>query len=379
MAFPHARLAAAFATLPLIAAADWLTGTAYDCSVFYALPILLAAWYSGGVAGGIAMAGAGAAWIADSCLGRQDPPAIAALLWIALVRMGFYLILIFLALALKRAEARKREAEKLATEAQAAQARAVAQMAASELAAAAIIQEGFFPKEAPADCRLELYGICVPMASIGGDFYDWFPAGGGRTALVIGDVVGHGLSAALFMTAISGVLKSKLELWGRGDLPGIMTAVNNQISGFASGGEFATICLCLYDPVKEKLAWCNAGHNPPLILGASGGFRELPPTGPMAGILPGISYGMRSEDFATGDTLALFTDGVTETFSPSSEQFGAERLKSCLAGGPRPGAGTSARDSTAQRLAAKVLAQAEAFGGGAPPADDRTIIVAQPI
>jgi PAS domain S-box-containing protein len=171
------------------------------------------------------------------------------------------------------------------------------------------------------------YRAVMEESRVGGDFYDVIPLPGGRVGLVIGDVSGKGLTAALQTGTVKTSLRAFALEDGRPDR--VMFRLNQVLLQEASGlGEhFVTLFFAIYDPTDSSLTYVNAGHEPQVLKRAAGGVLELPPSGASLGILTTAEYVARQEFMESGDSLILFTDGLTEARQRESrELFSLERV-----------------------------------------------------
>ena len=234
-----------------------------------------------------------------------------------------------------------------------------------ELEIAQEIQQGFLPQEYPNISGVEVAAKSLPARVVGGDFYDFIPLNEGRWGFLIADVSGKGVPAALF----TGLTRSLVRMYAAQspDLASCLGAVNASILTENPAGMFVTLFVAAFEPATLKLTYVNAGHNPPLLVrGRSGDMERLGATGVPLALLPEASYKEREARMEQGDTLVLYTDGVTEAFNPKGDMFGDERLAAVA----RSGAETSAR-----RCLDSVLAAVSAFAEDAPQSDDITVVV----
>ena len=200
------------------------------------------------------------------------------------------------------------------------------------------IQLGFLPDTLPSPAGWELCAHFRPARQVAGDFYDAFPLDDGRVALVLADVCGKGVGAALFMA----LFRSLLRALAGSEFPAAATTgdglcatvqgTNDYIARtHGRANMFATAFVAVLDPASGALEYVNAGHEPPVVLGATGALRaRLAPTGPALGLMPELEFGVGSEPLASGETLFAFTDGVTDARDPRDEAFGEERLMALL-------------------------------------------------
>jgi sigma-B regulation protein RsbU (phosphoserine phosphatase) len=229
------------------------------------------------------------------------------------------------------------------------------------------VQQQLFPRDLPDLAGLRCAGACRPARGVGGDYYDVLPLGSSRVALALGDVSGKGISAALLMARLQALLRSHAALHVD-DPCAVLQAVNRMMLDASDGARYATLFYGVYDGPTRTLRYVNAGHNPPYLLRAGGDVELLREGGLVVGLLAEVSYVEGRVVLGPGDTLVLFSDGVTDTEAPSGDMFGEERLLGHLRE-LRGGSPGQVRDA--------VLAEVDRFAAGAPPGDDRTVLVAR--
>ncbi|MGK2856218.1 MAG: PP2C family protein-serine/threonine phosphatase, partial [Thermoanaerobaculia bacterium] len=229
------------------------------------------------------------------------------------------------------------------------------------------IQKGFFPESIPAIDGWEIAARFESAKQVAGDFYDAFPLDGGRTMIVVADVCGKGVGAALYMALFRSLLRAVATQESDDGSPSTVLVraarvTNDYIATtHESSSMFATAFLGVIDPVPAELHYINCGHEAPLVC-AGGAIRaSLAPTGPALGLMPGLPFTVASEPIARGETVLLFTDGVTEA-SGAAGFFGDERLHGLL---------RDARGSAAELLDATVAA-VRAHAEGFEQSDDVT-------
>ncbi len=238
---------------------------------------------------------------------------------------------------------------------------------ARELEIARDVQERLFPQEAPAVTGLDYAGRCRPAATIGGDYYDFLPLSANRLAFAIGDVSGKGIPAALLMASLRASLHA-LAIAHAGDLAALMANLNQLIYDASASDRFASLWYGVFDPSTRSFAYVNAGHNPPILIQACGDIVHLEEGGLMLGGFRAASYKQGSVTLAPGDTVILFTDGVSEAMSPAGDDFGEKRLVAAVRG---------AAGLPAAQLLDRLLCALDAFTAGAPQQDDTTLVVVQ--
>lgn len=228
------------------------------------------------------------------------------------------------------------------------------------------IQQHLLPGSAPAMEGLHVSGACLYSDETGGDFYDWVEAPGGGWAVMVGDVTGHGVGAAVLMASARALMRQRLA---RGGDPGdVLTDVNRQLCSDTQGtGRFVTLFLLVLHP-GGRLSWARAGHDPGLYFSAADGdFHMLHGDGLPLGVAPDWVY-MASDHVAPrpGDVLVLGTDGLREARAESGEMFGWERMRGIVAGHAAEGA---------EAVKQSLLAAEERFRGAMPREDDVTLVV----
>ena len=238
-----------------------------------------------------------------------------------------------------------------------------------DLSTARDIQQYILPQvfpPFPEDCdKLDIFASMEAAKDIGGDFYDFFRLDDDCIALTIADVCGKGIPAALFMAVSRTMIRSKGV---QGVNPGeCLTESNRLLASYSVDCMFVTVFYAIYNTKTGHVTYCNAGHNPPHLLRANGTTEELPkPKNTIVGAFDGIEYQDDTLQLEHGDTLVMFTDGVTEAMNPKFEEFGNERLDNILGG-------LSA--SSCQQIVETVKAGIKDFVEGAEQSDDITILV----
>jgi serine phosphatase RsbU (regulator of sigma subunit)/catechol 2,3-dioxygenase-like lactoylglutathione lyase family enzyme len=201
--------------------------------------------------------------------------------------------------------------------------------AAQELEIAQQVQARLFPQTLPRLRTLEYAGICHQARQVGGYYYDFLDLGGERLGLVVGDISGKGIAAALLMANLQANLRSQSAL--AVDQPQrFLCAVNQLFCQNTSGGSFATLFFAEYNDAARRLRYINCGHLCALLLRADGSLDRLSSTATILGAFKQWECEMEESQLFPGDTLALYTDGITEAFSPHREEFGEERLVEAL-------------------------------------------------
>jgi sigma-B regulation protein RsbU (phosphoserine phosphatase) len=241
------------------------------------------------------------------------------------------------------------------------------QLMAKELGQAAEIQRGLLPTQAPETKGFEIAGQNQPCRTVGGDYFDYIPYPDGRVAMIVADVAGKGMPASLLMSSLQARVQVVFE--EPDDLAAKVTKLNRIVKSNCPGNRFITFFICVLDPATGEVAYCNAGHNPPLLVRRDGTMESLPSGGLILGILPMATYTEGQCRLDPGDTVVLFSDGVTEAAPPSGDgDFGEERLADVI------------RQNTSEPVTNVVQAvfdEVVRFTAGAPAADDITVVVAR--
>jgi sigma-B regulation protein RsbU (phosphoserine phosphatase) len=238
---------------------------------------------------------------------------------------------------------------------------------ARELDQAALIQKGLLPAKAPVVHGIELAGTSCACRTVGGDYYDFLPYPDGRVAMLVADVAGKGMPAALMMSNLQARVQVLFE--SPDGLAGKMARLNKAVAANCPDNRFITFFICVIDPASGEVAYCNAGHNPPIIVRKQGEVDKLTTGGVMLGLFPRLTYQEARERLDPGDVLVLYSDGVTEAVrADGGEEFGEDRLAAIV------------RDHSgepAECIAAAVIEAVGAFAEGAPQADDITVVAAR--
>ncbi len=196
-----------------------------------------------------------------------------------------------------------------------------------QLAVGTKIQRSLLPSESPQLEGYDIYGATRPCFEIGGDYYDFVQLSNGKLAIVIADVAGKGVGAALLMASLQASLRALIQTVSELDV--LFAQLNQALLAISPANRFATVFYAELDPATHTLEYVSGGHNPG-ILATEEGMEELMPTGPIVGLVPDVKYTSRRIDLPPGSTLLLYTDGVTELMSESNEEFGTERLQEVL-------------------------------------------------
>ncbi len=234
-----------------------------------------------------------------------------------------------------------------------------------DVALARRIQVSFLPPETPQPEGLEIYGGNIPSRGVSGDYYQVVEREDhGDLAVIIADVSGKGIAASLLTGYVDALCLAYL---GEGHPPEeIFNRVSPQMNSKTPVESFATAFLGLFDLETGRLSFASAGHDPVALVRISGEIEWLMPTGMPLGLIPTATYTASEATLEPGDTMVLYTDGITEAADPEEEEFGRERLGKCCAGN---------RDLSVDELAETIHATVDEFVRGVPYHDDRTLVI----
>ena len=238
-----------------------------------------------------------------------------------------------------------------------------------DLALASEIQQYFLPSTFPPfpeDCdKLEIYASMEAAKDIGGDFYDFFRIDDDQIGLVIADVCGKGIPAALFMAVSQTILRTKAA--SSASAAECLTETNRLLADYSVEYMFVTTFYAIYNMKTGHVNYCNAGHNVPYVLRADGTIEQLPKSSNvMVGAFKEATYQEDSLQMGHGDTLVMYTDGVTEAMNRNDKAFGNKRLEFLLGG---------LSDLSCQQIVETVKTGVSCFVDGAEQSDDMTMLV----
>ncbi len=233
-----------------------------------------------------------------------------------------------------------------------------------DLEIARTIQFGLLPFEPWESGSLSARAAMRTANTVGGDYFDRVELGEGRVAVVIGDVAGKGMPAALLMALLQGSLRTLVTAGLRG--AELVARLNQHLAANIPRNRLVTLFYAEVDPAGGPLHYVNAGHNPPLLAHADGSRTSLGATGMALGILPEAGYECLETSFTGGDRLLLYTDGIVEAENARDEAYGDERLAAFL---------VARRQTAADALLEGLLADVVAHAGPLRPRDDMTLLV----
>ncbi len=239
-----------------------------------------------------------------------------------------------------------------------------------EIEIAREVQTHLFPRELPSVAQMELAGSCLPARRVSGDYYDFIPWGKDLIDVIVADISGKGISAALLMANLQSTIRIHVAYQtarqnGERPMADVVAAINRQLYLHTAPDRFATLVLARIDTTDMTLRYCNAGHNPPLLI-SSGRISKLTSGGMVAGLFEDSVYEEETLSLSPGDLLVFYTDGVVEAENPEGEQFEEERLEDLL---------NSNYFLTADDIRDLVISEVTRWMDGQEQRDDITVVV----
>ena len=242
-----------------------------------------------------------------------------------------------------------------------------------ELALAAEVQRRLLPECAPESVAVELSGFCQPARGVGGDYYDFIAFDNRQLGIAIADVAGKGMAAALLMSTIQATLRSLSAGSNAGPqtshtLADMVATLNRLLWSSTGGLNYVTFFYAQFDQETRRLAYVNAGHNPPLFLraGQAEGFRLLGSGGTVVGIFEHCAYEQETIQMGRGDVLLAYTDGLSESFNARGEEFGEARVREAVA---------ETAALTVDEIRDELVRRVGEWSADAPQHDDLTFVV----
>jgi len=355
---PVAWTLAAFAFLVGAYFLDVASGNEVSSSLFYVIGIATAAWFAGREMGMLVSLLSTVAWgVAVKLVGPGFSKA-SVFYWNLAVELAVYLTI---AIALDRVHRgirnERRLAERIALAHQALE---------RDAKAVGDLQREMLPPGPPRVRGYEFQMHYATSTQAGGDYYDFFSLPGGRTGVFVGDASGHGPQAAVLMAMLRVLLHTTTEALT--SPARVLSRLGRQIARTVPDGRFATACYAVLDPASGHIDFSLAGHPPPLILRREdGALEELPMCGgPPLGLLTESVFAAGATTLRPGDTLILYTDGLTEGMSPTRELFGEDGFRQALEG---------AEGLPLAVLRDRVLVGLAAHTAGAALEDDLTLLM----
>jgi len=194
-----------------------------------------------------------------------------------------------------------------------------------EMQIARQVQSRLLPQQAPSLKTLDCSGRCIQTRAVGGDYYDFLDFGSGRLGLVLADISGKGMSAALLMANLQANLRGQYAL-ALEDVPRLLRSVNHLFYRNTETSHYATMFFAIYDDGTRRLRYVNCGHNPPILIRANGNIERLPATATVLGLFEEWDCAVAECQLGSGDVLVIYTDGISEAGPNEEEEYGEERL-----------------------------------------------------
>jgi phosphoserine phosphatase RsbU/P len=229
------------------------------------------------------------------------------------------------------------------------------------------VHKAFFPRQNLSIPGLACQTFYQSARYLGGDYYDFLPLPGGRWGIAIGDVCGKGIGAALLMASLQASLRAQ-AMHAHSDLSALISHVVMVLAA-SPRNLYASLFYAEYDAATRELRYVNAGQNPPMVVRRKNDRCEvfhLESNGMLLGLFEGSEFCVNSFQLEEGDVLVLYTDGITDSESPSGEQWGQERFETLL---------QACHDSTPKQIVRRVLEDVSAFVQDRSQKDDMTLVV----
>lgn len=233
-----------------------------------------------------------------------------------------------------------------------------------ELEVAQRIQRSFLPQQLPQLPGWQIATFYRAARQVGGDFYDFIPLKSGKWGIVIADVADKGVPAALFMALCRTNIRA--AAFSREDPVETLTRVNELLLSDSRSDMFVTVWYGVWDPISGEMSYANTGHNPPLLLSASGTSMELMAKGIALGVVDKLKLERKRIVLSDGDVLVAYTDGITDALRSDGTEFGLIGLQSTA---------NNVREDDAEVISQRITATLDAFIGDEPQFDDVTLIV----
>ncbi|WP_353062866.1 PP2C family protein-serine/threonine phosphatase [Tunturibacter psychrotolerans] len=234
-----------------------------------------------------------------------------------------------------------------------------------ELDLAREVQERLLPQSLPAVPGIDSAATYKSADEVGGDYYDLFITWKGLLCCVVADVSGKGIASALLMATLRASLRSLMINHREDPVTAVIEDLNRLLYEASAASRYATLVFFVYDPTAQTLTYVNAGHNPPLLLNDSEVTR-LECGGPVLGLLPDATYEEQTLAFNPGDTLTIYTDGITEAINSRGVEWEEQGLLAAVLEQNSPSAAAAVQD---------ILFSLHSFASGTPQVDDMTLLV----
>ena len=322
----------------LVGILDMVTGIELSVSLFYLIPIAITSWFLGKRAGLFISLLSGIIWfVSDAILNdTYSHPLIPY--WNALVLLGFFVIVTIILSALKAA-------------------------IEMENNLAIKVQQGLLPKQAPSFAGYKTSLVWKPKSFVSGDYYDFINVNTHGLGICLGDVAGHGVSAALLMSNLQAAVRLLSHQDNSSDK--ICLKINEFLLENELPGKFITFFYGIVNRENNSFEYTNAGHNPPILISPDGKIRKLESGGPVLGVTQTQEYKSETIPLSEGDKIILYTDGLIEVKNSAGEYYDEERLlKACQMN----------RSLDCEEMSDKIMQSVSEFCGGVFE-DDVTLLI----
>jgi len=233
----------------------------------------------------------------------------------------------------------------------------------NDLELSAKVQQALFPHAPPRIQNIELAAFSQPARIVGGDYFDFLQFKDGSHAIVIADVMGKGMPASMLMASLQASLR--IIAPESKEPSEVVARLNSIFCHNIRLTNFVTLFLAKYNEYTKTLTYCNAGHNPPVMMKKSAELVSMEPTGAAIGLIEQTSFEQRTIDLEENDAVLMYTDGIVESFNSQKEMFGQERLEQYL---------RSSFQKSAQQIISGLREILHQFTETTVPADDTTVI-----
>lgn len=342
--------AAAIAVIGLV---DASTGPDFSVLTFYFVPVLFATWFVGRAAGTTMSAISAVEWILIDLLVNGGHIGHGVSAWNAGIHLSLFIGGVWAIGELKESLERKDRAER--------------RRIAMELETASEVQRALLPHDITEQLRgFDIAASCEPAIGISGDFYDLNVVDQERFLVALADVSGKGVAAGLLGATLLGGLRGLAPLH-RGRVDELVAQLNRVLQKSNPGVRYATLFAAEYDQTTSLLRWVNAGHASGLLFRSHSPVPvRLESSGTVVGLFPNSRWSQRETQLERGDTLILFSDGITEATNAVDEEFGEERIVAAV---------SPHIDEPSREIHRAVLEAVAQFAESERPSDDRTLIV----
>jgi hypothetical protein len=232
-----------------------------------------------------------------------------------------------------------------------------------EMQLARRVQSDLLPKAISVSPCIDFAASAVAADHVGGDFYDLFESDSSKVSIVLGDVSGKGIPAALLASVVQGAIRSSTATWHET----ACERINTMLCERSASGQYATLFWAVFDPLSATLRYVNAGHGAPLLMRKALGLTEkLSGGGPVLGLLPKANYSASTVQIEAGDTLVVYSDGISEAANAKQEEFGDDRVLQI---------GAASAASAPGDICHEIMKEVAAFSESGTSPDDRTLLV----